>query len=62
MYYLYFTYICPGAESNGYFHGAHSIDSDEVAQVSLHLNMYYLYLPTSVLMLSLMVISTVPTV
>ena len=43
MYCLYFTYICPGAESNGYFHGAHSIDSDEVAQVSLHLNMYYLY-------------------
>ena len=32
---LYFTYICPGAESNDYFHGTHSIDSDEVAQVSL---------------------------
>ena len=35
MYCLYLTYICPGAESNDYFHGTHSIDSDEVAQVSL---------------------------
>ena len=34
MFCLYFTYICPGAESNGYLHGTHSIDSDEVAQVS----------------------------
>ena len=35
MYCLYFTYICPVAESNDYFHGTHSIDSDEMAQVSL---------------------------
>ena len=39
MYCLHFTYICPGAESNAYFHGTHSIDSDEMA----HLNMYCLY-------------------
>ena len=63
MYCLYFTYICPGAESNDYFHGAHSIDSDEVAQVSLLIWIGTVYiLPTSVLVLSLMIISTVPTV
>ena len=30
-----FTYICPGAESNGYFYVTHSIGSDAVAHVSL---------------------------
>ena len=30
-----FTYICPGAEPNGYFYGTHSIGSDAVAHVSL---------------------------
>ena len=49
MYCLYFTYICPGAESNDYFHGTHSIDSDEVAQVSLLIWICTVYiLPTSV--------------
>ena len=43
MYCLYFTYICPGAESNGYFHGTHSIDSDAGSSESSHLNMYCLY-------------------
>ena len=30
-----FTYICSGAESNGYFYGTHSAGPDEVAHVSL---------------------------
>ena len=63
MYCLYFTYICPGVESNGYFHDTHSIDSDEMAQVNLLTWICTVYiLPTSVLVLSLMIISTVPTV
>ena len=50
-------------ESNGVFYGLHSIDSDEVAQVSLLIWICTVYiLPTSVLSLSRMIISTVPTV
>ena len=35
MFCLYFSYICPGAESNSYFYGMHSIGSDEPAHMSL---------------------------
>ena len=63
MYCLYFTYIWPDSESNDYFHGTQSIDSDEVAQVSLLIWICTVdILATSVLVLSLMIISTVSTV
>ena len=63
MFCLYFTYICPGTESNDYFHGTHSIESDEVAQVSLLIWICTVdILATSVLVLSLMIISEVLTV
>ena len=55
MYCLYFIYICPCAESNGYFYGSHSTGSDEVAHVSLLVRICTVYiLPSSVLVLSLM--------
>ena len=63
MFCLYFTFICPCDESNGFFYGSHSIDSDEVAHASLLILICTDHiLRTSVLVLSLMVISTVPTV
>ena len=63
MYCLNFTFICPATESNGFFYGSHTIDSDEVAHASLLILICTDHiLLTSVLVLSLMVISTVPTV
>ena len=63
MFCLYFTYICPAADSNGFFYGSHTIDSDEVAHASILILICTGHiLLTSVLVLSLMVISTVPTV
>ena len=33
--FIFFTNICPGAESYDYFCGTHSIGSDEMVHVSL---------------------------